>query len=243
MKKVNAVVSFIPLVIYCGYLSVMQMRVGGHFFVTYLLLSLLPTCVLLLYFRIVIKKSVPPNIRLLLTLSAGQLFVLGYIASVVGSDTESASISGIAVYTITVFAYVFISFAKLRTNSVLADFNTGITHLDVGGDAHRLPEYGASSSNISVSGERYAVVVKSDLAETPINPSSGLPMYHGVSGPDVGGNSWGNTNVGSGHTINPTSGLPMNGGTSGIDVGGNSWGTTFNDPTSSNNSYDPNRGY
>jgi hypothetical protein len=48
------------------------------------------------------------------------------------------------------------------------------------------------------------------------------------------------TNVGA--LINPSSGLPMTGGMSGLDVAGNSWGTNFNDPTS-NNTYDPNRGY
>lgn len=75
------------------------------------------------------------------------------------------------------------------------------------------------------------------------NPSSGLPMYNGVSGLDVGGNTWGNSNTDTGISVNPVSGLPMNGGMSGIDVGGNSWGTTSIDSSGNSSTYDPNRGY
>ncbi|MGK0602917.1 hypothetical protein [Yokenella regensburgei] len=261
MKK-SVVLSTIPLIIYGLYLTVMQIRFGRNFFIIGFSLTFLATFVYALFSISIFRKTTTLNLKIVLGFSALLALTLGVLAGIVGDDYESALFSGVAVQTIISFIVVATSFAKGNKGQIVVDSETGSAYRVVNGLAQRLSEsdarryvdgsertYDFSSGSIpiadgfsSISGAGSSGI---DSGIT-INPSSGLPMNGGMLGFDDGFSSMsgtGSSGIDSSITINPSSGLPMNGGMSGLDVGGNSWGTNFNDPSGSQNSYDPNRGY
>lgn len=259
MKKADLAISFIPFVIYCTYLAVIQSWVGGDFLLMGLLVSFLGTIFYVLHARALMKNVIVLNKRLLLITSLIVLTALAAIAVEDGTDRDIALIAGSAVYIITALLFMFISFSATNDAYTIFDTDTECTYRVVNGVAYKLHDEDSkrysgdqsirhidlSSSAIPVAAYGYRTSLGSDNSnhDPIINSSSGLPMYNGVSGLDVGGNTWGNSNSDTGSSVNPVSGLPMNGGMSGIDVGGNSWGTTAIDSSGNSSSYDPNRGY
>lgn len=225
MKK-SVVLSTIPLIIYGLYLTVMQIRFGGNFFIIGFSLTFLATFVYALFSISIFRKTTTLNLKIVLGFSALLALTLGVLTGIVGDDYESALFSGVAVQTIISFIVVATSFAKGNKGQIVVDSETGSAYRVVNGLAQRLSESDA---------RRYV-----DGSERTYDFSSGsIPIADGFSSISGAGSS----GIDSGITINPSSGLPMNGGMSGLDVGGNSWGTSFNDPSGSQNSYDPNRGY
>ena len=255
MKKLNIAVCFIPIAIYCVYLSFIQVRVGGGFFISGLGLSFLPTIFYLLYVKQLWQHKVALNIKALLVVSLFLAAGLCFFGYAVGDDKESALISGVAIHTITAFIFAFVSFSRYGPKNILIDAKTGAAYRVLNGVAYPLSDidmksfvtdsgktriYDFAEGSIPVSNSSF-ISAHDANSNVSINPSSGLPMNDGSSGFDTMGNSWGSNFHDT--SVNPSTGLPMNGGMSGLDVGGNSWGTNFNDPSGSQNSYDPNRGY
>ncbi|MFK3662744.1 hypothetical protein ACI2I2_19890 [Scandinavium sp. NPDC088450] len=257
MKKADLTISFIPLIIYCGYLAAMQFRVGGDFFIYGLLYSFFGSVCYSIYFVAVVKKTVNVKRRFLFSLSFIFMVCLAVAGYEIGESKDNLLVIGVALYTITAFLLMAVSLSQ--RGFIARDTNTGDVYQISNGVAYRLSDDDAlryaSDKTVRVvdlSSGSFPVVAYGSIAmignsgqstDTLTNPSSGLPMYNGISGLDVGGNTWGSTNIDTGISVNPASGLPMNGGMSGIDVGGNCLGTTSSDYSGGHSSYDPNRGY
>ncbi|MBE8917443.1 hypothetical protein G9451_16295 [Enterobacter kobei] len=256
MNKIAVVVSFTPFVIYFCYLTLIQHWVGGNFIMMGLLVSFMGTIFYALHIRALMKNMIVLNNRLLFITSLVLLISLALIAFKVGSDKESSLIAGTAVYTIIAFIFMFVSISASSRPYTVFDTDSKCAYTVINGVAYKMSDdvskrytgdlsiraVDLSLGTIPIATSSFQTSVETGSGSL-INPSSGLPMNDGVSGLDVGGSPWGNTNIDHGISVNPTSGIPMNGGGANIDVVGNSWGSSSSDYSGGHSSYDPNRGY
>lgn len=227
-NKVNVYCCFIPISIYVAYSFSIQFLYGVPFMAKSLLLSVIPSAIYLLCFWRLLRCKKDIGLKITLSCSLTLAILLVFLVGFVGNDTESALISGVAVYSLIafIFAGTVLRPVMYKDNTLLKDGDTGKHYVFRRGRLHAIAESEAQCLS---------------LAGMAINTFSSSQTS--VSENSIGSNcisSSSNETIINELIVNPSSGVPMVGGISGLDVHGNSWGTNFNEPS---NTYDPNRGY
>ncbi|NCH89943.1 hypothetical protein EHJ13_21265 [Cronobacter dublinensis] len=226
-KRYVPLIVFLPSAIYCIFYAILNISGGNGLFLKSMLASLFAVALYAAKF-FEIKKAIRDNSSfslkrncLVFSLAALLLLVLlvgTYLLS--PNDNEFLLVFGAVVHSALAFMAAAFTSKQRKAPDVFRDSATGQYY-----------RYEKEGLTVLTEIEANSIAVSRNISSIPsfsLENTNLISNSYGVGGENI--------------SINPSSGLPMNGGISGLDVNGNSWGTNFNDP-SSNNPYDPNRGY